>query len=443
MEAENNVSRNNIKIPIEIILLVIESLVPQNGKTRPILPASHPTTQLLLSLTRVSKATYPTACKLLWQNCLYLDTKPKLRKFRRFLTQKSPITGQLPCEAYGPARLYLSPLHDRFDTASAYETFSPQRRSSGDFRRVNTGSDSDMPSDYSDEWSDGSQMVRYRAPPQSSRSESPVDDGYSQYSTHDWRDAPMQDLRTVHILKDVLLTLAPVLKTLIVDMPLRDLDPSEDKRILEPLRQGFEALVNVEELISVKDELYLGTQPDVWTNWPKLRRLCLYNPVIDEELWRDMASSPKLETAVFIRPDPFHPSLSEEDIKVHWERLWAAANSQGVSYQELLCQGPEITIVFCNWPAVVLDLIRMEPRWKKVDPDNKFSVLNVVTHAADDKRARRRRPIASFQDWVRDQALGDKLWREVNTKCQRPYAPTMDEASRVKRDNDEWVDEED
>jgi hypothetical protein len=447
MEAEDTITYGSTKLPIEIILLIVESLVLQNDAARPILPASHPTTRLLVSLTRVSREIYPTACKLIWQNCLYIDRKSKLRRFRRYISQKSPITGRLPCEAYGSARLYLNPLHYKFDTASTYETNSPStRRDNGVSGRINDGSDSDVASEHSDEWTDGSQTSSYRAAPDPSRSRSPVDDGYSQYSTHNWRDAPMQDLRTIYILEEVLVTLAPVLKTLIVDMPLRDLDPSEDLVILKPLRQGFEALVNVEELISVKDELYLGEtgimQPQVFTKWPKLRRLCLYNVMMEEQLLKDMASCPQLESAVFIRPDPSDDDLSNDDIKGGWARAWTAANPRNRKHDGLVYEGPKMTIAICNWPPYLPDFSGMIPHWQEVDPDNKISVLNVATHARYDRRSRKRGPIASCQDWIRDHALVGTMWSEVETKGQPVTAPVVFEEGQVEEDDDEWVDDD-
>ncbi|KAF4336525.1 hypothetical protein FBEOM_9606 [Fusarium beomiforme] len=446
METDRSITSGKSSLPIEIVLLVIESLVPQNDKAQPILYTSHPTAQLLLSFTRVSEATYPTACKLLWQNCLYIDTKSKLRRFRRFLSQKSPITGQTLCEAYGSARLYLNPLHYRSDTASAFETFSLPSSP------LDVDLDNDLPDDCSDAWTDissnRSQIIRFHAAPEPPRSGSPVDVAYSQYSTHDWKDKPMQDLQTIHILKDVLLTLAPVLKTLIVDMPLTTLNPFKHIRFVKPLRQAFEALVNIEELISVKDELYISTeaslspsQPEVWSLWPKLRRLCLYNVLVDEHLWRNMASCPQLETALFIRQDPNEEDLSKDDIKGAWAGAWATANSQATSDGELVYQGPEITIAFGNWPPGLPDFSHMLPDWQKIDPCNKINVLNVATHAKNDRRARERGPIASCQDWMRDKALGDTLWTEVKVNGWAPFTPMIFEDGLVDEDGNMWTDE--
>ncbi|KAH7475596.1 hypothetical protein FOMA001_g11468 [Fusarium oxysporum f. sp. matthiolae] len=448
MEAKHTVASIITRLPTEIILLIVESLVPQNDATRPILPASYPITKTLLSLTRVSKAIYPTACKLIWQNCLYLDTKSKLRKFRRYISKKSPITGRLPCDAYGSARLYLNPLRYKFDTASTYDTISPStRRASRRSGRINNDSDSDMSGDFSDDLSDGSQTRRNRAAPKASRSESAVDDGYSEHSRHDWAGYPMQDLRTIYILEDVLITLAPVLKTLIVDMPLRDIDPWEDVIILKSLRQGFEALVNVEELISVKDELYLGEsaigQYQVFTKWPKLRRLCLYNVIMEEQLWKDIASCPQLESAVFIRPEPYDDDLSDDDIKGEWARAWATANPRDTKRDGLVYEGPKMTIAFCDWPPYLPDFNSIIPHWQEVDPDNKISVLNVATHARYDRKARKRGPVASCQDWVRDHSLLGTIWSEVERKGQPVTPPIVFEEGQVEEDDDEWVDDDD
>ncbi|KAF5661646.1 hypothetical protein FCIRC_11766 [Fusarium circinatum] len=437
MEAERTIAAGSARLPTEIILLIVESMVPQNDAARPILPASHPITKTLVSLTRVCKAVHPTASKLIWQNCIYIDRKSKLRRFRRYISQKSPITGRSPCEAYGSAKLYLSPLHYKFDTASTYEDVTPSiHRGKKKPGRLSDGSYSDMASDQSDEWTDGSQTGSRRAP----RSRSPVDDGYSEYSTHNWRDAPMQDLRTIHILKDVLITLAPVLKTIIVDMPLRDLDPLQHKDILETLRQGFEALVNIEELSSVKDELYVDTeieitQPHVLIKWPKLRRLCLYNVMAEDQFFEYMAACPQLEAAVFVRPD------LGDNVKVEWARSWAKINDPrdyGPPYK-----GPKISMAFCDWPPYLYDFSNEMPHWQEVDPDNKITVSTVATHKRYDRRSRRRGPITSCQDWIRDHALRGTLWNEVEAKGQPVTQPIMFEEGQVEEDDDEWVDDDD
>ncbi|KAF5539252.1 hypothetical protein FMEXI_8994 [Fusarium mexicanum] len=439
METEQTIAAGSARLPIEIILLIVENLVPQNDTARPILPASHPITKTLVSLTRLCKAVHPTASKLIWQNCLYIDRKSKLRRFRRYISQKSPITGRSPCEAYGSAKLYLNPLHYKFDTASTYEDVAPTvRRGKKKPGRLSDGSDSDMASDQSDEWTDGSQTGSRRAP----RSRSPVDDGYSEYSTHNWRDAPMQDLRTIHILKDVLITLAPVLKAIIVDMPLRDLGPTQNKDILEPLRQGFEALVNIEELISVKDELYVDTeadiiQPHVFGKWPKLRRLCLYNVGVADTFFEDMASCPQLESAVFVRPD------LADDVKGEWARAWAKFNPRDTKDDGPVYKGPKISMAFCDWPPYLYDFSSMIPHWQEVDPGNKITVSTMATHKRYDRRSRRRGPIASCQDWIRDHALRGTLWNEVEAKGQPVTQPIMFEEGQVEEDDDEWVDDDD
>ncbi|PNP61565.1 hypothetical protein FNYG_13715 [Fusarium nygamai] len=439
MEAEHTVTASTTRLPIEIILLIVENVIPQNDGARPILPASHPIMKTLVSLTRVCKAIHPTASKLIWQNCLYIDRKSRLRRFRRYISQKSPITGRSPCEAYGSTRLYLNPLHYKFDTASTYEAVAPSvRRGKEKPGRMSDGSDSDMESDQSDEWTDGSQTGSHCAP----RSRSPVDDGYSEYSTHNWRDAPMQDLRTIQILKDVLITLAPVLKTIIVDMPLRDLSPMQNKDILEPLRHGFEALVNIEELISVKDELYVDTegdiiQPHVFIKWPKLRRLCLYNVDVADTWFDDMASCPQLETAVFVRPD------LADDVKGEWARAWAKINLRDTKDDGSVYKGPKISMAFCDWPPYLYDFSSKIPHWQEVDPDNKITVSTVATHKRYDRRSRRRGPIASCQDWIRDHALRGTIWSEVETKSQPFTPPIMFEEGQVEEDDDEWVDDDD
>jgi hypothetical protein len=63
-------------LPLELILYIIDSLLPSNP--RAILPPSHTSTKTLLSLARVSRSLYPVATKHLRQRCSYLESYRRL-----------------------------------------------------------------------------------------------------------------------------------------------------------------------------------------------------------------------------------------------------------------------------------------------------------------------------------------------------------------------------
>src|SRR3569623_101627 len=67
----------------------------------------------------------------------------------------------------------------------------------------------------------------------------------------------------------------------------------------------------LEEFVSVRDELYLDVfeadlqidEPEVWTMWPYLRRLALYNVDTSKDFWAKAAGMAHLETILLTRAD--------------------------------------------------------------------------------------------------------------------------------------------
>lgn len=325
------------RLPMEIILSIIESLIPETtSHSRPMFPARHIITKTLLDLTLVSKAVYPIASRLLWQNCLRIESKESLRLFRDFISRESVVTGRRPCEAYGSTRLFLAPSSIPCFPSSAPESINE----------------------------DIFDPILYL----------PV-----------CLDQPdLKDMGIAEAVNEVLITLAPVLKAIIVAMPLRSLRPEDDdtgtRRIL---REGFEALVNVEELVSINDELYLDTNedhggPEVWTKWPKLQRLALYNVMTGPELWKNMLLCPQLELAVFPRADPSGYSMSEENIKDDWSRAWTEVTSQRtMTFEDRIpYQGRNINIAFYDCDSTRFpNFDAFTNSWERLDPDNLIRIM--------------------------------------------------------------------
>ncbi|KAF4448615.1 hypothetical protein F53441_7990 [Fusarium austroafricanum] len=410
METDDKIICANTKLPVEVILLIIEHLVTKN-EPRPILPASDLTTKTLLALTTVSKAIYPVASRLLFQNCLYIDSCEKAQQFRYYLSQKSPVTGRSPCEAYGSARLFLSPFTSLGGYSSpGYAPVSPVMPSTPAHSLPHGDPEPDP------------------LEPQHSEEAIPSPD----YSP-DSPVSPLSDLPTVKAVNEILITLAPILKSIVVDMPLRSLYPEDDhQRVRKILRHGFEALINIEELTSVRDELYLATverlgdswarEPEVWAQWPKLRRLALYNVMADNDLWEVMMSCEQLEVAVFTRPDyEYDHGWMLPNIKQQWCTAWnAVKNKRGMtsSNDEMPYQGPEITLAFCNWASSLVSFDELLPRWHALDPDNRICIMTVPTDGAqaggdeqdtDDV-------IWDSQYWIKERALHGTLWENIKTE---------------------------
>ncbi|RGP80533.1 hypothetical protein FLONG3_1367 [Fusarium longipes] len=370
-------SNNKPKLPVEIILLIIENLIPGS---RPILPAWHVITQTLLNLTLVSKSIYPIASRLLWQNCLRIESKESLRSFLEFISQKN-ITGRMPCEAYGPTRLFLAPFR------------TPHRRGS-----MSDSVNGEAPGE-------AIELPRY----------SPVSPVCPELQDHD----------TAVAVKRVLVRLAPVLKGIIVDMPLRSLYPEDDSTgIRKYLREGFEALVNVEELVSINDELYLATkeeysEPEVWTLWPKLQRLALYNVLVRPKLWKNMFQCPQLEMAVLSGPDAGYDWMSQENIKGDWCRAWVETISQvAKSRDEIPYQGREIMIALCDWNSRLPNFDAFTDDWGKLDPNNLIWIMTVPVDPPYDPAlpGHANQYGEVLQDWVRKRALRGSLWEDVYTQ---------------------------
>ncbi|ROW17956.1 hypothetical protein VPNG_00275 [Cytospora leucostoma] len=116
-------------------------------------------------------------------------------------------------------------------------------------------------------------------------------------------------------LRELFCLVHPTLRRLVVDMPLRSLQPADDHLgVRATLREAFGMLTGLEELASVRDQLYLDVlepewragraEPAVWaSSWPGLRRLALYGVPADERFWRAVGRMRVLETVVLARPD--------------------------------------------------------------------------------------------------------------------------------------------
>jgi hypothetical protein len=135
----------------------------------------------------------------------------------------------------------------------------------------------------------------------------------------------ISDLPTAQAVDDLLSCLSPTIRRLVIDIPLRSLYPADDSLAIRPiLRKAFTQLTSLELFCSARDELFLscsserlitGSEANVWSEWPKLKTLALYNCDLDSEgFWRDMKAMETLETLVLTRAD----GLQHVDFKSEW-----------------------------------------------------------------------------------------------------------------------------
>ncbi|KAE8441556.1 hypothetical protein EG329_004675 [Mollisiaceae sp. DMI_Dod_QoI] len=131
------------------------------------------------------------------------------------------------------------------------------------------------------------------------------------------------ELNKARAIKQLLNIVGPTLRRLVIDMPLRSLYPEDDSDGIRPvLRSAFLDLPALEEFCSVRDELYLATEarfpphePPVWSLWPKLKKLALYNQDITADFLRGIRKLHNIETLVLTRSD----GLYETDLKQTWK----------------------------------------------------------------------------------------------------------------------------
>jgi hypothetical protein len=367
---DHNVSQ--ISLPWEIVLLVIELLAQPHKDA--ILPSSHTITKTLLVLTRVCRGTYPTASRLLWRHCVYLDSSQKSEQFLSSLSTASLL--ERPWLASEPASVFLSPFADQADDETS-ETSASASQPESELNQDETASESSSSSFF-------------------------------------WRSSPLNDLPTACLVQEILFRLSPVLRKLVIDMPLRSLYTAYDDQGVRPvLRRGFEALTNLEEFVSIRDELYIdldeepsSQEPLVWaTKWPSLRRLGLYNLDLDSgrSVWDAMAELSHLDTVVFTRPDAHGVDIKQR---------WADATRRGsieVIQRRLKC-------IFVDWDDKVPMFSRYEDSWRALDPENLLQIvkiavaLRVENAGAGESGFRDACPVESCQVWIKKHALSGTLW---------------------------------
>lgn len=113
---------------------------------------------------------------------------------------------------------------------------------------------------------------------------------------------------------------APHLRRIVLDRDLRSMYPVDDHHHQRPLlRCALEKCTELIEFVSVQcelflhevpideDETYSGPRYIVWPYWSQLRRLSLYNPVLDSEFMGHLMKLTHIEQLVAHHFDPGNP----------------------------------------------------------------------------------------------------------------------------------------
>ncbi len=206
---------------------------------------------------------------------------------------------------------------------------------------------------------------------------------------------PNNTINNVHIaeLIDKLFSLvAPTLRHLIVDIPLRSLYPREDNfNIRHKLREAFTQLTALETFCSVRDELYLdcyehshGDEKEipVWSLWPELRTLAFYNVDVDwYDFWNNLADLKHLQTLVLTRLDGLH--------RVDLVKEWGER-----------CPNRELDILVVNVEADHLTSGLSRTRARRREDKARVLICNVPTTYYGDEDE-----IELCQEWVKRSML--------------------------------------
>ncbi|KAK7220065.1 hypothetical protein V2G26_008068 [Clonostachys chloroleuca] len=396
------------RFPNELLLHVISFLEPAGSE---FLPAAHQTTKTLLALMRLWKTTNEAASSIFSRHCIFLDSEDRTLRFARCLSLASsrPMPGHRPPFAGITSIFMESFLEYTEELEGTLALVEPNPYGPSDL--THKGHSSSRVGEAEEENGDGAD-------------EEDEDDEDDFMGMRSCPHPQINDLPVATAVHDILIAVAPTLRRLMVNIPLRSLYPGEDQlEVKAVLRRGFESLVNIEEFASVQDELFLYTAPDrfgdlqddVWaTSWPKLRRLYLYNPLIEEEFWSNVERSPNLEVVMTGRPDG--NSLEPADIK----RRWISALDGNDDFSKDVYDDIIRPLTYIN-----VDMIGFQPplmgfrsAWNTLDPEERIRVLAVDT-PPEAWLAERGIPIlgepcprGSVEMWARKHSFEGTLWDE-------------------------------
>lgn len=205
----------------------------------------------------------------------------------------------------------------------------------------------------------------------------------------------LDDLSTALLIRDVFGEVRGTLKRLVFEMPFYSLYLFENhQRAGEVLRDSVKMLTALEEVVSVRDELFFEPEelnrpahkPPMWTMWPEIRRLALYKPRTPADFWHHVASMPKLDSLVLTA------AMSLGNVCIKTEFFSQADRPIKVLLVDISSDQPE---AMPRW------------NWKAADPEGRMRVVmyNVPTSYYGDEPA-----VKVCWDWVRRGATNGTIW---------------------------------
>ncbi|KAE8356408.1 hypothetical protein BDV28DRAFT_110810 [Aspergillus coremiiformis] len=207
------------------------------------------------------------------------------------------------------------------------------------------------------------------------------------------------------------------LRRLVIDIPLRSLHPDEDEqRLRKILRAAFVRLTRLEEFCSVRDELYLDTketddesEPPVWSFWPHLKRLALYNVSVEEPGFLQALRQCSNLTHLFLtRPDclwePIDPALKGITWWSSLQRIVIVNTAKDYELELQRC-GPGWKTSFLGQITCFEDTDAAESNTPtlKAMPSLDYISVKVPPDLEDDM-------IDTCQEWVCQHAVAGTLW---------------------------------
>lgn len=340
-------------LPIEIVELIIQNINPPDGTVA--VRASDIVTRTLYSTLTLCKATYAASLEGLYRNCLYIDSQWRLDALLRSYDSQMGIFAR----QVDPQRFKLSASKSMYLAPFSSDTINEPEVLAG-------------------------VLFLFE-----------------------------------HLKND--------LRRLVIDMPLRSAYPDERPgEIIRPaLRDAFLKLTSLEEFVSIRDELYLSTtvpssyknEPPVWSLWPRLRRLALYNLDIDlsnadleSDAPRFLNQLPNLEVVALTRAD----GMDEQDVSI-----MDLSGSLSPSTRIVLIEAWRDRLRPLAWVEDgAMDLSRFEtglrgrflPRKKILGMQLSAAVEAVLLVRPRDTSIDQNDDISFCQAWVRSNALNGSLW---------------------------------
>ncbi|VUC20104.1 unnamed protein product [Clonostachys rosea] len=402
------------RLPNELLLHVISFLEPAKPE---FLPAAHQTTKTLMALMRLCKATNEAASCIFSRHCIHLDSEDRTLRFARCLSLASshPMPGHRP-PFEGITSIFMESFLEYTDELEG-KLASVEPNTCGSIDLTQDGHRGGRAGEVEEE--NNSEAEEVAGDEDDEEDEEDEDD-----SVFIRPHPQINDLPVATAVHDILIAVAPTLRRLMVNIPLRTLYPEEDQLgVRAILRRGFESLVNLEEFASVQDELFLTTaldrfanpQDEVWaTCWPKLRRLYLYNPIIEEPFWEDVLRSSNLEIVMMGRPDGNHRS-EPGDIKRRWISALAGHAITGDVYNGTI---RPLTYINVDMTGVQPSVLGFRSAWNTLDPEERIRVRAVDTPPEawlaelDIPIMGEPCPRSSVETWARKHIFDGTLWEE-------------------------------